>query len=140
VAKTATNLSVLLNAGLNSLKRRSLVFVISDFISEPGWYKPLSLLNRRHELIGIRLWDPRETELPNSGLIVIEDAETGEQLFVDTSSPEFRRRFGEAAERRSQELKENLRRAGVDLFSVSTEEDLVPAIVRMAALRKKRRR
>ena len=139
-SKTTTDLNVLLNAGLNTFKRRSLVFVISDFISEPGWQRPLSLLNRRHELIGIRLWDPREVELPSAGVIVVEDAETGEQLFVDTSNPEFRRRFLEAAERREGALKENLKRAGADLFAISTEEDLTGAIVRMAALRKKRRR
>ena len=135
-----TDLSQLLDAGLNSLKRRSLVFVISDFISEPGWERPLNLLNRRHELVGIRLWDPREVTLPDAGLIVVEDAETGEQLTVDTGHPEFRRRFQEAADRREATLKTILKRAGVDLFNVSTEEDLVGAIVRMAGLRKKRRR
>ncbi len=138
--KTTTDLNVLLNAGLNTFKRRSLVFVISDFISEPGWQRWLSLLNRRHELIGIRIWDPQEVELPDAGLIVVEDSETGEQLYVDTSSPEFRRRFLEAAQRREAALKENLNRAGVGLYAISTEEDLVGAIVRMAALRKKRRR
>jgi len=135
-----TDLNGLLLAGLHTLKRRSLVFVISDFISVPGWQQSLSLLNRRHELIGIRLWDRREVELPNAGLIVVQDAETGEQLYVDTSNPEFRRRFLQAAERRETELKKDLQRAGVDLFGMSTEEDLVGAIVRMAATRKKRRR
>jgi uncharacterized protein (DUF58 family) len=135
-----TDLSVLLNAGLNTFKKRSLVFVISDFISEPGWPKQLSLLNRRHEMVGIRLWDPREVEIPDAGLLFVEDSETGEQLQVDTSNPEFRRRFYAAAEQREAELKENLTRAGVDLYSISTEENLVGAIVRMAALRKKRRR
>jgi uncharacterized protein (DUF58 family) len=137
---TSTDLNVLLNAGLNTFKRRSLVFVISDFISEPGWERPLSLLNRHHELIGIRLWDPREVELPNAGLIVVEDSETGEQLYVDTADPKFRRRFIEAAQQREAALKENLKRAGADLYSVSTQEDIVTAILRMAALRKKRRR
>ena len=136
----STDLNVLLNAGLNTFKRRSLVFMISDFMSEGGWERPLTLLNRRHELIVIRLYDPRETELPNAGMIVVEDAETGEQIYVDTSSPTFRRRFQEAAQRREVALKEAARRAGVDLFAISTEEDLVGAIVRMAALRKKRRR
>jgi uncharacterized protein (DUF58 family) len=139
-AATTTDLNELLNAGLNTLKRRSLVFVISDFISEVGWERPLALLNRRHELIAIRLYDPRETELPDAGMIVVEDAETGEQLTVDTGNPTFRRRFQEAARRREAVLKENVRRAGVDLFAISTEEDLVGAIVRMASLRKKRRR
>lgn len=139
-ARQTTDLTVLLNAGLNTFKRRSHVVVVSDFISEPGWQRSLSLLNRRHELIGIRLWDPREVELPNAGLIVVEDAETGEQLYVETSNPEFRRRFVDAAERREAALKADLKRANVDLFAISTEEDLVKAIVRMAALRKKRRR
>jgi len=138
--KTTTDLSVLLNAGLNTLKRRSLVFVISDFISKPGWQASLSLLNQRHELIAVRMWDPREVELPDAGLIVVEDSETGEQLYVDTANPEFRRRFFENAERRERTLRENCQRAGVDLYSLSTEEDLVSAIIRMAALRKKRRR
>jgi len=135
-----TDLSVLLKAGLNTFKKRSLVFVISDFISRPGWTKYLSMLNRRHEMIGIRLWDPREVELPNAGLLLVEDSETGEQLQVDTSNLEFRRRFNVAAEQREIELKENLKRADVDLYSISTEESLVGAIVRMAATRKKRRR
>ena len=138
--QTSTDLNVLLKAGLNTFKRRSLVFVISDFISASGWERPLALLNRRHELLAIRLWDPREVELPDAGLIVVEDAETGEQLFVDTSDPEFRRRFFDAAESREQMLGDQLQRAGVDLYSISTEEDLVKAIVRMAALRKRRRR
>lgn len=138
--QTTTDLNVLLNAGLNTFKRRSLVFVISDFISESGWERPLALLNRRHELLAVRLWDPHEVELPDAGLIVVEDAETGEQLFVDTSDQAFRRRFYAAAERRERVLGENLKRAGVDLYSISTEEDLVSAIVRMAALRKRRRR
>jgi len=139
-AAGTSDLNVLLNAALNTLKRRSMVFLISDFFSEPGWERPLSLLNRRHELIAIRLWDPREVELPDSGIIVVEDAETGEQLTVDTGDPEFRRRFQEVTERHAATLQENLKRAGVDLFAFSTEEDLVRAIVRMAALRKRRRR
>jgi hypothetical protein len=73
-------------------------------------------------------------------VIVVEDAETGEQLFVDTSNLKFRRRFHAAAEQREADLKESLRRAGADLYAISTEEDLVSAIVSMAALRKKRRR
>jgi uncharacterized protein (DUF58 family) len=131
---------VLLSAGLNTLKRRSLVFVVSDFISQPGWERPLALLSRRHELIAIRLSDPRETQLPDAGLIYLEDAETGEQLAVDTSDPRLRQRFFEAGRRREETLQEGLKRAAVDLYAVSTEDDLVRAIVRMAAVRKLRRR
>lgn len=139
-AHTTTDLKELLIAGLNTFKRRSLVFLISDFFSEPGWDQPLSMLNQRHEMIAIRLWDPREIELPDAGLIVIEDAETGEQLTVDTSDLRFRSRFQEATRRHEALLQDDLRKAGVDLFTISTEEDLVSAIVRMAALRKKRNR
>lgn len=137
---TTTDLKVLLDAALNTLKRRSIVFLLSDFFSEPGWERPLTLLNRRHELIAIRLWDPREVELPDAGVIVVEDAETGEQLTVDTSDPEFRRRLQEVTTQQEALLQENLKRAAVNLFSVSTEEDLVRAIIRLAALRKRHRR
>jgi len=137
---TTTDLKVLLQAGHHTFKRRSLLFLISDFYSEPGWERPLALLNRRHELIPIRLWDRREVELPDAGLMVVADAETGEQLTVDTSNLEFRRRFQELVEEREASVMDATRRAGVDLFSASTEQDLVKTVVHMAALRKRRRR
>jgi uncharacterized protein (DUF58 family) len=98
------------------------------------------LLSQRHELIAIRAYDTRETELPDAGFIVVEDAETGEQIFVDSSSLAFRRRFQEISQRREATLQDNLKHAGVDLYTISTEDDLVKSIVRMAALRKRRRR
>jgi uncharacterized protein (DUF58 family) len=134
-----TNLSLLLQKALNSIRRRSLIFIISDFISEPGWEKPLSLLNQRHEVLAIRLWDPREMEMPDIGVVVMEDAETGEQLYVDTHDKKFRRRFYEAALQREAVLTESFKRAGVDALSLSTEEDLVRAIVRFAQQRKQHR-
>lgn len=136
---TATDLGILLNAALGMIRRRSLVILVSDFISEPGWERPLSMLARRHDLVAIRLLDPREFELPAVGMIFVEDAETGEQLFVDTSDPGFQRRLMEAASARQHELQDAARHAGVDLFSVSTDEDLVAALVRMVELRKRRR-
>ena len=135
-----TNLKLLMEGALNSIKRRSLIFIISDFISEPGWERPLSLLNQRHEVLAIRLWDPREVELPDVGMIMMEDAETGEQLFVDTHDPKFRKRFSEVAQRREDELKTAFKRAGVDALSLSTEEDLVRAIVRFAKQRRQYRK
>jgi uncharacterized protein (DUF58 family) len=135
-----TNLKLFLESTLNSIRRRSLMFIISDFISEPGWEKPLSLLNQRHEVLAIRLWDPREVELPDIGVIVMEDAETGEQLYVDTHDRKFRQRFYDAALRREAALSESFKRAGVDALSLSTEEDLVRAIVRFAQQRKQRRK
>ena len=132
----ATNLTPLLKAGLHTLKRRSLVFIVSDFISEPGWEGALSLLAQRHEVIAVRLWDPRETELPDIGPILIEDAETGEQLFVDTHDPNFRRRFQEAAQEREATLNAAFKRAGVRVLPLSTEEELVRSIVRFATVRR----
>jgi uncharacterized protein (DUF58 family) len=134
-----TDLTPLLQAALNTFKRRSLVFLISDFISAPGWQRPLALLNRRNELVALRLWDPREVELPDAGLIVVQDVETGEQLYVDTANAEFRRRFYAAANRREAELKANLKQAGAYQYAISTEEDLVSSLVRMATLRKRQR-
>ena len=134
-----TDLAPLLQGGLQAIKQRSLIFVVSDFISAPGWERPLSLLNRRHEVLGIRVWDPRETELPDMGPLIMEDAETGEQLYVDTHDAKFRQRFAEAARAREAGLRQAFGHAGVDLLSISTGEDLVRAIVRFAALRQQRR-
>jgi len=135
-----TDLGPLIKGGLHAMKKRSLVFIVSDFISAPGWERPLNLLNQRHEVIAIRLWDPREMELPDVGPIVMEDAETGEQLYVDTHDRKFRQRFQEAAEQREATLTESFKRAGVAMLPLSTEEDLTRAIVRFAALRKQRRK
>jgi uncharacterized protein (DUF58 family) len=135
-----TNLTPLLEGALYAIKKRSLVFVVSDFISTPGWERPLKLLTRRHEVLAIRLWDPREVEMPDVGPIMLEDAETGEQLYVDTHDARFRRRFREVAQRRAAALNAAFRRAGVDALSLSTEEDLVRAIMRFATLRRQRRR
>jgi uncharacterized protein (DUF58 family) len=135
-----TNLTPLLESGLFSIKRRSLVFVISDFICLPGWERTLNLLNQRHEVLTIRLWDPRETELPDIGMVVMEDAETGDQMVVDTHDRGFRQRFEEAGRQRQTELAQAFKRAGVDVLPLSTEEDLVRAIVRFASLRRQRRK
>ncbi len=135
-----TNLNLLLQAGLNSIKRRSLVFVISDFITEPGWEHSLNLLNKRHEVLAVRLWDPRETQLPDAGPIIMEDAETGEQLYVDTSDKKFRQRFQEVAKQREAQLNLAFKRAGVDALALSTEDDLVKAIIRLVKLRQERRK
>jgi uncharacterized protein (DUF58 family) len=135
-----TNLTPLLNAGLHAIKQRALIFVISDFISAPGWERPLNVLSQRHDVLAIRLWDPREVELPDIGLVLMEDAETGEQIYVDTHDKTFRRRFQEAAQQREAALNATFKRAGVDALALSTEEDLVRAIVRFATMRRQRRK
>ncbi len=135
----ATNLSDLLEAGLRTIRRRSLVIVVSDFISTPGWEGRLHLLNQRHELLAVRLVDPREQTLPDVGIVVVSDAETGEQLEVDTGDRGFRDRFAAAAVEREAAVGAALRHVGVDGVTLSTEDDLVRAIVRMATERKRRR-
>jgi len=105
-----------------------------------GLERPLSLLNRRHDVLAVRLVDPREIQLPDVGPLIMQDAETGEQLYVDTHDRQFRRRFEEAAARREATVNRAFARAGVDAVSLSTDEDLVRAIVRIATLRRRRRR
>ena len=123
-----TDLDGLLARARQILRRRSVVFVVSDFISRPGWERALSLLARRHEVVAVRLYDPLEVELPDLGLVVLQDAETGEQLFVDTNDGKFRRRFADAAAAREQWLRETL----------ATGEPLDDALLRFTRLRKRR--
>jgi uncharacterized protein (DUF58 family) len=134
-----TDLGTLLEAAYRAIRRRSLVFVVSDFFSAPGWEKPLALMSQRHEVLCVRLTDPRETDLPDIGVVVMEDAETGEQLHIDTHDGRFRERFRQAAERREYNLNVTFRRAGIDVLELSTEDDLVKSIVRFATLRKQRK-
>jgi len=134
-----TDLSLLLESALRIIGRRSLLFVVSDFLSVKGWDKPLDMLTRKHEILAVRLSDPRESELPDVGAIVFEDAETGEQLFLDTHDRGFRHRFAEAARRRREDLDSLLARRGVELLSLSTEGDMAKEIVLFAIERKQRR-
>ncbi|HEV8297793.1 MAG TPA: DUF58 domain-containing protein [Acidimicrobiales bacterium] len=134
-----TALGGLLDTALRVMRRRSLVILVSDFITEPGWEQPLLRLTERHEVIAIRLVDPREFALPDAGVIVVEDAETGEQLVIDSSDPEFRRRLRAAGEDREAALRDATRRAGVDLHDISTDEDLLSALVRVVESRRRRK-
>ena len=139
-APGATDLGELLRAGQRVIKRRSSLFVISDFISAPGWEATLGQLAERHEVTAVRLYDPLEQELPDIGLVTMRDAETGEQIVVDTHDAGFRKRFAAAAERREITLREALARAGVDTLELATDDDLHAAILRFADLRKQRSR
>ena len=136
----STRLDELLNSAAHTLKRRSTVFVVSDFISEPGWEKPLGQLARRHEVLAVRLVDPMEMALPDLGLITFRDAETGEQVLVDTHDKGFRKRFARIAAEREAALGQALVRAGVDTLELSTDGDLVDAVMRFTDLRKRRSR
>jgi uncharacterized protein (DUF58 family) len=134
-----TDLGPLLEAAHRRIRRRSLVVLISDFIGVPGWERSLELLNRRHELLAVRVVDPREVTLPDVGPVILQDAETGEQLYVDTGDTRFRARFKAAAEARESGVRQALGRARVDAVTLSTDDDLVRAIVRMSVERRRRR-
>ncbi len=139
-AQGATRLRDLLLAGQRIVKRRSTVFVVSDFISAPGWELALAQLAQRHEVTAVRLYDPLEMDLPDLGLVTMLDAETGEQIVVDTHDSGFRKRFTAAAARRESALREGLARAGVDTLELATDDDLMDAILRFADLRRQRSR
>ncbi|MBA3506644.1 MAG: DUF58 domain-containing protein [Betaproteobacteria bacterium] len=137
-ASTGTNLAELLQTAYRVAPRRSLVFVVSDFISTPGWAEPLAHLAQRHDVIAVRLYDPMEMEMPDLGLLVVQDAETGEQVFVDTHDRGFRKRFAAAAQQRETELRSAFKVAGIDALELATDDDLVDSILRFADLRKRR--
>ncbi len=135
-----TKLYELLDAAARQIRRRSTIFVVSDFISESGWVKPLGMLAQRHEVVAVRLLDPMELDLPDLGLVPILDAETGEQLLVDTSDKGFRQRFARIAAQLEADLRQSLAKAGVDTLELSTDGDLVDCLTRFTDLRKRRAR
>ncbi len=134
-----TRLATLLEAAERVVRRPSLLFIVSDFISAPGWDRPLSILTQRHEAVAVRLLDPRERSLPDIGLVVLEDAESGGQLYIDTHDAGFRARFEVSARRREVELRKALTRCATDVLEISTEGDLVEEIVRFANIRKRKK-
>jgi uncharacterized protein (DUF58 family) len=135
-----TDLADFLQRAFALMQRRSLVFIVSDFISATAWARPLAVLAQRHEVVAVRLFDPLEFELPDLGMMAVQDAETGEQLFVDTHDRAFRRRFAEAGERRETALRATFSDAGVDVLELCTDDDLGDAILRFADLRRLRSR
>jgi uncharacterized protein (DUF58 family) len=134
----ATDLNAILRRAAGMIRRHSVLFVVSDFISRPDWGKALGALARRHEVVAVRLLDPLETRMPDIGLLTFQDAETGEQIFADTSDRRFRRRFSDAAREKEDALRSAFAAAGVDCLEVSTEDDLLDAFIRFAQMRKLR--
>ncbi len=134
-----TDISQFIAGAFGALKRRSLIFVVSDFISNPGWDRALLALTQRHEVLAVRLVDPVDGDIPDVGMLQFEDAETGETVFVDTSDDGFRRRYAAVAEQNEQMLLEAFTAAGSDVLELSTEDDLVDAIRRFADLRRMQR-
>jgi uncharacterized protein (DUF58 family) len=134
-----TQLHDLLERARAVAKRRSVMFVVSDFISAPGWEASLGLLARRHDVVVVRLVDPLEKALPDLGLVVLQDAETGEQMFLDTHDPAFRKRFAAAAEARETELQRSFTRAGVECLNLATDARLDLALLNFARQRRRQR-
>ncbi len=135
-----TSLADLIKTAATTIRRRSLVFVVSDFISAPGWSEALARLAQRHEVVAVRLFDPLEMALPEIGLVTVEDAETGEQLFIDSADPAFRERYHAIAEAREADLRDALAHSGADTLELATDDDLLDALLRFADLRRQRAR
>jgi uncharacterized protein (DUF58 family) len=114
--------------------------VVSDFISTPGWQQALARLARRHEVVAVRLWDPMEMALPDVGLVTVEDAETGEQLFIDATDPAFRERYETIAAQHEAALIDGLARSGADVIELATDDDLLQALLRLSDLKRQRAR
>lgn len=131
-----TDLGAFIGRALANVRRRSLVFVVSDFISRPGWPQALAMLNQRHEALAVRLVDPLERALPDIGLMVFQDSETGQQAFVDTNDRGFRKRFAIEVERTEAALFDAFGQAGTDVLELSTGDDLVEAVMRFVDLRR----
>jgi uncharacterized protein (DUF58 family) len=128
-----TDLARLLHAGASAARRRSLIFVISDFISEPGWERIMAQLTERHEVVAIRLVDPRELELPDVGVMAFVEPETGALHEVQTADPALRARYAAAAAVQRSEIANALRAAGAAHLRLRTDSDWLLDIVRFVA-------
>jgi uncharacterized protein (DUF58 family) len=135
-----TDLAAMMRLAATTARRRSLVFVISDLIGERNWDRALALLAHRHEVVVVRVVDPVELDLPDVGLVVVEDAETGEQVLVDSSDPLLRQRLAEQVEAREADLTAALNRSGVTAHRVTTDQDLARVLVQMVGRSRRRRR
>jgi uncharacterized protein (DUF58 family) len=126
--KTGTNIAGALDYLSKVLKRRSTVFLISDFL-DAGYEAILRVAARRHDIVAISLTDPRELELPNVGLIELEDAESGERVVIDTHDPEVRRRYMDLAVRRRVLRDRTLASLGVDHIAVRTDRSYIEPLI-----------
>ncbi|MCX7262469.1 MAG: DUF58 domain-containing protein [Burkholderiales bacterium] len=120
------------------LKRRSCIFVVSDFMGNFNWAQQMSHLGRRHDTVAVRLYDPVEMQLPNAGLLTLQDSESSEQLLLDTANPKFRKRYAQLVEEREMQLQTTFSQSGVDALELSTNEDIAAALLRFSELRKRR--
>lgn len=134
-----TDLIAALNRLQSLMRRPSLVLVISDFLASDGWQRIMQRLALRHELVAVVLRDPREADLPDVGLVTLEDPETGEQFIVNLSDNRLRERYTRAAAAQLERLRADLVRHGIEHLMLSTRDALLPALVRFLELRQGRR-
>ena len=134
-----TDLAAMLDAAAKLARRRALIVVISDFIGDGDWGRSLLRLVPRHEVVALRVIDAADDELPNVGLVVVEDAETGEQLVIDSGDPLLRARLRAGVEERDARLDAGMRRAGVPIHRIGTDADLATALIEVVASTKRRR-
>ena len=132
-----TNISEALRYLTNAIKKRSTTFIISDFIDDdpqsglPRFDEALRIANKKHDVIALKIYDKRETELPNVGLIRLKDAETGQHAWVDTSSDQVRKQYSGWWRKNEQLTNEILSKAGVDFVSIATDEDYVKPLIKL---------
>jgi hypothetical protein len=136
---STTDLAAMLDAVAKLAKRRALIIVISDFIGDGDWGRSLLRLVPRHEVVALRVTDTADDELPDVGLVVVEDAETGEQLVVDSSDPLLRARLRAGVGERDARLAAGMRRAGVPVHRIGTEADLARALIEVVEHTRRRR-
>jgi uncharacterized protein (DUF58 family) len=137
-AAATTDLAAMLDT-VASLARRCLVVVISDFIGTGEWQRPLLRLAHRNDVVALRVVDRADEALPEVGLIVVEDAETGEQLLVDSADPWFRARFRDGVDEREAGLRSGMRRGAVPLHRVETGSDVLETLLKVIAETQRRR-
>lgn len=118
-----------------ALKKRCTAFLISDFLTSPtdttAFEESLRIASSKHDIVGIRLYDPREAELPDVGIVEMKDAESGAGVWVDTSSRAVRKEYAEAWRERTEEMERLLRRCRVDVATVATDEDYVKSLIKL---------
>ena len=134
-----TDLAAMLDTVAKLARRRALIVVISDFIGDGDWGRSLLRLVPRHEVVALRVIDAADDELPNVGLVVVEDAETGEQLVIDSGDPLLRARLRAGVEERDARLAAGMRRAGVPIHRIGTDADLATALIEVVASTQRRR-
>jgi len=135
--KNGTSLKNALDYFLKVAKRKSVVFVISDFI-DSGYWSSLKIVNRKHDVVGIRLYDSAEVKLPNFGLAKVEDPETGDSFWVDTYSKIERYKQGKNIQDYNQKFEKKTKKIGFDLIHIKTNQDYVEPLLSFFKMREKR--